>query len=100
MTDDAITAGTEGGGLWGNASQWTWDWRQNPAGKAVSYVTPPLTSNTAVIGAGAVHLWVRSPSAQREMECIRGERRHTCRCSMTSSRHDDRWRSRVVQLFS
>jgi predicted acyl esterase len=61
-TDFGVNGNTGGGGLWGNASQWTWDWRQNPAGKAVSYVTPPLTSNTAVIGAGAVHLWVRSPS--------------------------------------
>jgi predicted acyl esterase len=49
-----------GGGLWGNASQWQWDWRQHPSGTAVSYVTPPLTSNTTVIGGGAVELWVKS----------------------------------------
>ncbi len=30
------------GGLWGNASQWEWNWLQNPAGNAVSYVTAPL----------------------------------------------------------
>ena len=53
-------ANTGGGGLWGNASQWDWKWQQNPAGTAVSYVTAPLTSNTVVVGAGAVHLWVRS----------------------------------------
>jgi predicted acyl esterase len=51
---------TGGGGLWGNASQWHWDWKQNPAGTAVSYVSPPLASNTTVVGAGAVHVWVRS----------------------------------------
>ena len=51
---------TSGGGLWGNASQWEWNWKPNPAGTAVSYVSAPLTQNTAVIGAGAVHLWVRS----------------------------------------
>jgi uncharacterized protein len=51
---------TETGGLWGNASQWQWDWKPNPSGTAVSYVSPPLRSNTVVIGAGAVHLWVRS----------------------------------------
>jgi uncharacterized protein len=51
---------TSGGGLWGNAAQWAYSWKQNPAGTAVSYVSAPLTQNTTVIGAGAVHLWVRS----------------------------------------
>jgi predicted acyl esterase len=51
---------TGGGGLWGNASQWEWKWQQNPAGTAVSYVSAPLTSDTAVVGAGAVHVWIRS----------------------------------------
>jgi predicted acyl esterase len=51
---------TGGGGLWGNASQWSWNWKQNPAGTAVSYLTAPLATTTTVVGAGAVHLWVRS----------------------------------------
>jgi predicted acyl esterase len=51
---------TGGGGLWGNASQWQWTWKQNPAGTAVSYLTAPLRTDTTVIGAGAVHAWVRS----------------------------------------
>jgi predicted acyl esterase len=51
---------TGGGGLWGNASQWDWKWQQNPAGTAVSYVTAPLKANTVVVGAGSLHLWVRS----------------------------------------
>jgi len=51
---------TSGGGLWGDAAQWAYSWKQNPAGTAVSYVSAPLTQNTTVIGAGAVHLWVRS----------------------------------------
>jgi predicted acyl esterase len=50
----------EGQGLWGKASQWTYNWQQNPAGTAVSYVTEPLTSNMTAIGAGAVHLKVRA----------------------------------------
>jgi hypothetical protein len=58
LTDFA--GGTGGGGLWGNASEWKWRWKQNPAGTAVSYVTPRLTSDTAVVGAGAVYVWVRS----------------------------------------
>jgi hypothetical protein len=58
--NDYSSSNTETGGLWGNASQWSWDWKQNPAGTAVSYVSAPLTQNTVVVGAGAVHLWVRS----------------------------------------
>src|SRR6185437_15309665 len=33
-----FTGNTGQGGLWGNASQWSWNWQQSPAGKAVSYV--------------------------------------------------------------
>src|SRR6185437_5323089 len=51
---------TGGGGLWSNASAWTWNWRQNPPGTAVSYVSPPLEANATVVGAGAVRVWVRS----------------------------------------
>jgi hypothetical protein len=58
LTDYGSNTGT--GGLWGNASQWQWNWKQNPSGTAVSYVSSPLTANTVVVGPGAVHLWVRS----------------------------------------
>ena len=51
---------TGGGGLWGNASQWDWKWKPNPAGSAVSFVTAPLKDNTVVVGAGSVKLWVKS----------------------------------------
>jgi predicted acyl esterase len=51
---------TGGGGLWGNASQWKWNWKQNPKGTALSYVTAPLKIDTTVFGAGAVYAWVRS----------------------------------------
>ena len=49
---------TGSGDLW-TASP-TYHWAQNPPGSAVSYLTSPLISNTVVIGAGAVHVWVRS----------------------------------------
>ena len=39
---------TGAGGLWGNASQWEWNWEQPPAGSAVSFVSAPLASNTTV----------------------------------------------------
>jgi hypothetical protein len=54
------SGGTGTGGLWGNASEWSWNWVQNPAGSAVSYVSEPLTENTVAVGAGAIHLWVKS----------------------------------------
>ena len=61
------TGSTETGGLWGNASQWKWNWKPNPAGTAVSYVSAPLKKNTTVIGAGAVHVWVRSSSRDLDL---------------------------------
>jgi predicted acyl esterase len=64
---------TGGGGLWGNASQWDWKWGQHPAGTAVSYVTAPLTTNTTVIGAGAVHLWVRSSTPDVDLQATISE---------------------------
>ena len=70
---DYAGSNTGSGGLWGNASQWQWDWRQNPAGTAVSYVSAPLTRNTAVIGAGAVHLWVRSSTPDVDLQATVSE---------------------------
>ncbi|HEX4864334.1 MAG TPA: CocE/NonD family hydrolase C-terminal non-catalytic domain-containing protein, partial [Acidimicrobiales bacterium] len=64
---------TGGGGLWSNASAWTWNWKQNPPGTAVSYVTSPLTSDTTVIGAGAVHLWVRSSTPDVDLQATISE---------------------------
>jgi uncharacterized protein len=45
-------------GLWTDTP--AYQWQQKPEGNAVSYLTDPLAENTAVIGAGAVHAWVRS----------------------------------------
>jgi hypothetical protein len=58
--NDYANPSSEGGGLWGNASQWQWTWKPNPAGTALSYVSNPLRSDTTVVGAGAVHVWVRA----------------------------------------
>jgi predicted acyl esterase len=46
------------GGLWGLAP--TYDWAQNPAGTAVSYLTAPLRENTVVIGGGSLRAWIRA----------------------------------------
>ncbi|HET7482975.1 MAG TPA: CocE/NonD family hydrolase [Actinomycetota bacterium] len=62
------TGGTGGGDLWGNASQWHWNWKQNPDGTAVSYVSDPLEKDTAVVGSGAVYAWVRSSAPDVDLQ--------------------------------
>ena len=57
-------AGTNG--IW--TATPTYQWLSPPAGSAVSYVTSPLTTNTAVIGAGAVHAWVRSSTPNVDLQ--------------------------------
>jgi uncharacterized protein len=64
---------TGGGGLWGNASQWEWNWVQPPAGSAVSYVSAPLTADTTAIGGGAVHLWVKSSTPDVDLQATVSE---------------------------
>ena len=56
-TDFAGT-NTGGGDLW--TANPSYDWRQPPAGTAASFITPPLGRDAAIIGAGAVHAWVRT----------------------------------------
>ncbi len=68
-----FTGPTETGGLWGNASQWKWNWKQNPNGTAMSYVSSPLKTNTTVIGAGAVHVWVRSSTSDVDLQATISE---------------------------
>ena len=71
LTDFGTNTGT--GGLWGNASQWQWNWKQNPAGTAVSYVSAPLTANTTVAGSGAVDVWVRSSTPDVDLQATISE---------------------------
>ena len=71
LTDFSASTGT--GGLWGNASEWEWNWVQPPAGTAVSYVTAPLTSDTTAIGGGAVQLWVKSSTPNVDFQATVSE---------------------------
>jgi predicted acyl esterase len=64
---------TGGGGLWANASAWQWKWEQNPPGSAVSYVSAPLKADTTVVGAGAVHVWVRSSTPDVDLQATISE---------------------------
>jgi hypothetical protein len=71
LTDYGSNTGS--GGLWGNASQWQWNWQQNPAGTAVSYVSAPLATDTTVVGSGAVVLWVRSSTPDVDLQATISE---------------------------
>jgi predicted acyl esterase len=66
LTD--FTGDTAGGtnGLW--TATPPYKWMPNPAGSAASYLTAPLSDNTTVIGAGAVHAWIRSSSPNVDLQ--------------------------------
>ena len=62
-------AGT--GGLW--TATPPYKWMPPPPGSAVSYLTAPLTENTTVIGAGAIHAWVRSSKPSVDLQATISE---------------------------
>jgi uncharacterized protein len=70
---DYASANTASGGLWGDAADWQWNWQQNPAGTAVSYVSQPLTQDTTVIGGGAVHLWIKASTPNVDLQATVSE---------------------------
>ena len=43
-------------------------WAQNPPGTALSYLTAPLRTNTVVIGAGAVHVWIEASTPSVDLQ--------------------------------
>ena len=57
-TDFTGDTGSGSGGLWTATPHY--NWVQSKPGTALSYVTTPLSGNTAVVGPGAVQLWVKS----------------------------------------
>jgi predicted acyl esterase len=67
------TGNTGTGGLWGNASQWSWDWQHNKPGTAVSYLSAPLNEDVTTVGAGAVELWVRSSTPDVDLHATVSE---------------------------
>ncbi len=71
LTDYSSKTGS--GGLWGDASEWEWNWQQPQAGSAVSYVSAPLTTDTTAIGAGAIHLWVKSSTPDVDLQATVSE---------------------------
>jgi len=71
LTDYGSNTGT--GGLWGNASQWEYNWVQPPAGDLVSYVSAPLPEDAVAIGAGAIKLWVESSTPDVDLQATVSE---------------------------
>jgi predicted acyl esterase len=71
LTNFTGDTGSGSGGLW--TATPNYQWTQNPAGTAVSYLTSPLASNATVIGAGAVHVWVRSSTPNVDLQATIAE---------------------------
>jgi predicted acyl esterase len=59
------------GGIW--TATPPYNWLNPPAGSAVSYVSNPLSSDTTVIGAGAIHVWVRSSTPNVDLQATISE---------------------------
>jgi predicted acyl esterase len=59
------------GGLW--TATPPYEWTNNPTGKAVSYVTSPLSANTTVVGGGKVRLWVKSSTPDADFQATISE---------------------------
>ncbi len=74
LTNFTGDTGSGSGGLW--TATPNYQWTQNPAGSALSYLTSPLASSTTVIGAGAVHVWVRSSTPNVDLQATITEVRH------------------------
>jgi uncharacterized protein len=64
------TAGGDGG-LW--TATPPYKWLPPPTGSAASYLTGPLGANTTVVGAGAVHVWVRSSKPDVDLQATISE---------------------------
>jgi uncharacterized protein len=59
------------GGLW--TATPTYDWAQNPSGTAASYLSAPLSTNTVVIGAGSIQVWVKASAPSVDLQATISE---------------------------
>jgi hypothetical protein len=71
LTDFSGDTGSGTGGLW--TATPNYQWTQDPSRSAVAYVTAPLTSDTTVVGAGAVDVWVRSSTPNVDLQATISE---------------------------
>ena len=66
LTDFSGDTAAGRGGLW--TATPPYDWTQDPPGSAVSSLTAPLPAANTVVGAGAVHLWLRSSTPNVDLQ--------------------------------
>ncbi|MGZ4200533.1 MAG: CocE/NonD family hydrolase [Thermoleophilaceae bacterium] len=71
LTDFTGDQGAGTNGIW--TATPTYQWQQPPAGSAASYLTSPLSANTALVGAGAVHAWIRSSTPNVDLQATISE---------------------------
>ncbi len=71
MTDFSGDTAAGTNGLW--TATPPYHWKQSPKGSALSYVSAPLKHDTTVIGAGAVHLWVKSSAPSVDLQATISE---------------------------
>jgi len=71
LQDFTGDTGSAANGLWTETPAYHWE--QSPPGSAVSYLTEPLATNTTVIGAGAVNVWVRSSTPNVDLQATISE---------------------------
>jgi hypothetical protein len=65
-TDFRGDTGAGANGLW--TATPSYDWTQNPAGTALSYVSAPLSADAAVVGAGALRAWIRATARDVDLQ--------------------------------
>jgi uncharacterized protein len=65
-TDFTGNTGSGTNGLW--TATPSYQWTQSPAGKALSYVTAPLSSTTTVVGPGALRAWIKPSTPTLDLQ--------------------------------
>ncbi len=71
LTDFSGDTGAGTDGLWTATPPYAWT--QDPHGSAASYVTAPLGETTSVVGAGALHVWIRSSAPNVDLQATVSE---------------------------
>ena len=66
LTNFTGSTGTGENGLWTDSP--AYEWKQDPPGTALAYLTPPLTRDTTVLGSGAVTAWVRASKPRVDLQ--------------------------------
>ncbi len=70
-TDFTGNTGSGTNGLWTDSP--AYEWSQSVPGRALSYMTRPLGSDTAVLGAGELQVWVRSKADNVDLQATISE---------------------------